>query len=645
MKQAPRLLVADMAFASSRYFGDGALLNVFPMKKGDGAYRAKLDQLVKRSKAQSEFLDCILPRIAPAFWGLVPAFDSQATLVVRPFLAAVTSAFIDRYLRVAFRLEQQNDVLALEVEPYRDVRWTSEFLNGLGTSWHLNQEIIGRIAVGLGHGKIMTIPKEEYPEYPDQLSAKNLLFMPSRDRWSNLQQRVLRRIQSLLHALPNRQARLLSTGFVYDEHYIVCSGLYGPRGALRRCRSVPVLMPGIRSPGLRRDLRDRAGPLARPPMLAYLKEVDPHISSTSAESLFEVWLSMLIDWYPTAILEGLADNMEIVQRNLDLSQVNAIVGSDLTSDVGLLQCLAARQARKKIIGMQHSTGSYGYIEDMSAVAELEYPLYDILITLGWNKVEDHFPKPEIISLPSPKLSSRPLASDYCVPEICRNSSKRDVLLLSNLFHRFPAFSTCGQSRVDFLDEIFDSQRDLVQTLTSSGLTIDHKPYNEKYIGLYPEYFESLQLVGGQRYRVVDVSQKGLSVDLIKSCRIVLWDQIGSGAIECLSTGIPTIVFWQRIYSREVRWAKDLIAMLEQCGIVHAHPDTLAVEIKNYLSDPRGWMTDTRRVRAIEAFCRQFAWTEPDWRKYWADQLRQWPLPSLRSSGPDSRKEKLTDASR
>ncbi len=626
MKEAPRLLVADMAFASARYFGEGALLNVFPMKKGDGAYRAKLDQLVKRSRAQSKFLDCILPRIAPAFGGLVPEFDSHATLVVRPFLAAVTSAFIDRYLRIAFRLKQQNDPLVLEVEPYGDVRWTSEFHNALGTSWHLNQEIIGRIAVGLGHGKIMTIPKEEYPEYPDQHSSKNLLFMPSRDRWSNLLQRVLRRVQSLLHALPNRQARLLSTGFVYDEHYIACSGLYGPRGALRRCRSVPVLMPGVQSPSLRRELRDRAGPFARPEMLAYLKEVAPHISSTSAESLFEVWLSMLIDWYPTAILEGLADNMEIVRRNLDLSQVNAIVGSDLTSDVGLLQCLAARQAGKKIIGMQHSTGSYGYIEDMSAVAELEYPLYDMLITLGWNRIEDHFPRTEIISLPSPKLSSKPLASDYFVQESSRKSTKRDVLFLSNLFHRFPAFSTCGQSRVDFLDEIFDSQRDLVETLTSSGLTIDHKPYNKKYIELYPEYFESLELVGGQRYRVVDISQKGLSVDLIKSCRIVLWDQIGSGAIECLSTGIPTIIFWQRIYSREVSWARDLIAELERCGVVHVRPETLAIEIKNYLSDPRGWMANLGRVRAIEAFCRQFAWTEPDWQNYWRKQLRQWPIP-------------------
>ncbi len=108
--------------------------------------------------------------------------------------------------------------------------------------------------------------------------------------------------------------------------------------------------------------------------------------------------------------------------------------------------------------------------------------------------------------------------------------------------------------------------------------------------------------------------------LIKTCRILLWDQIGSGTLEAFTSGVPTIVYWKRMYSREAPWAKELVENLERHGIVHSDADTLAQEIKTYLADPKAWMNNQGRKQAIQAFCHKFAWTSDDWPKLWKDYL-------------------------
>jgi putative transferase (TIGR04331 family) len=156
-----------------------------------------------------------------------------------------------------------------------------------------------------------------------------------------------------------------------------------------------------------------------------------------------------------------------------------------------------------------------------------------------------------------------------------------------------------------------------------GLTVKHKPYSMKYVDLYPEHYRRLEIAGGANYCLLNSKQKGLSVDLIKTCRIVLWDQIGSGTLECFTSGVPTIVYWKRMYSRESPWAKELIANLEHCGVVHTDAVELALETKKYLTDPEGWMADKGRKEAIQAFCQKYALTDPRWYIKWRVQLLQW----------------------
>jgi len=633
MNLSLKLLAADLAFVDTSIIREGVLVPVFPMRKGDGAYRATLDQLLERSRLQSSFVDDVLPLLIAILGEAVPALKQKSGPIVRSVLVTITSLFVDRYLRVVHRLRQLDERIAVvDVAPINQVQWLGEVSHLSNTSWRLNQDIIRRIVVGLGYESVPVLAAQSYPEYPHEYSVPNMLFSPPQGKWTGRLHRVFRRSQSILGAFLNPKTRILSTGFGYDEYYFIRSGLYGSRGLFRRANRPPRLQEGDLNLDLRKNLREKLRPVAKAQLLTLLNKLDPLLDVGTTDMLNEIWLGMLVDWFPLAFLEGLSATLAKVQKGLDLDRVDAIIGADLASDIGVFQCLAARLAGKMIIGVQHSAGQYGYIEDLSGVAHPEYSLYDIMVTLGWSRIDDHLPQCRTLSLPSPRLSEKPLMSDYLRDRSGIPSEKRDILFLSNLFHRFPHISTCGQARVDFIDEIFDSQLELVQTLTEAGLTMDHKPYNKRYIDLYPEHHRQLQRMGGNGYRSIDVAQKGLTVELIKTCRIVLWDQIGSGTVECLTAGVPTIIFWKRIYSREVSWAKGLIDELERCGIVHVEPDELASEIKKFIADPEQWMNDADRIRAVQKFCHSFARTDTQWAAIWKRELSQLlnsPKPFLR----------------
>jgi len=101
---------------------------------------------------------------------------------------------------------------------------------------------------------------------------------------------------------------------------------------------------------------------------------------------------------------------------------------------------------------------------------------------------------------------------------------------------------------------------------------------------------------------------------------VLWDQPGTGFLECLSSNIPTMVYWPRIYSQEEVWLKPLFMELEHMGIVHRDIDSLVEEMHLFKLSPAAWMNDIERVSLVNRFCREFAWTSSKWPKYWRRYL-------------------------
>ncbi len=611
------LFVADTAFIGSTTTEKYKLLTVFPRKYGDGAYRASLDNLAYRSKLQSSYYNELLPELNSIFKAYMPAAGNDLGHLIRPALVTVTSMFVDVCIRVLHRIKQQGENIAVvEVEPTFDFQW----LSNITQTWRLNQEIIQRIMVALGYEKKSLFNKESYPEYPNEHSQQNLIFWPQRPGLSGVFSKLLSRSFGLLERIPNNRAKFQNLGFTIDRYYLAKHGLLGPFSPFQRLLKVELALCA-KNLELRKNLFREIEEIVRLKFEVFFSQIEKHLQKNELRQLSLAYVRIFIDWFPIGFLEGLSLNLEKVRKNSHIDHIVGIIGHSFTSDLGYLASTVARLAGQNVIGVQHG-GHYGYIDDFSCVGESEYALYEKFVTWGWTHIDDHFPQCKTIPLPSPKLSAQPLKSNYLKKIKSPHANIHDILFLSNLFHRFPHVSTCGNARVDFIDEITSSQEQLISTIKDAGLTISHKPYSMKFLDLYPEHYRRLERAGGSRYHLLKSTHKGLSVKLIKTCRILLYDQIGSGALEAFTSEVPTIVYWKRIYSREVPWARELIAALEQCGIVHSDADSLAQEIKAYLADPETWMNNDDRKQAIKSFCQKFALTDPRWYDKWKEFLSQ-----------------------
>jgi putative transferase (TIGR04331 family) len=344
------------------------------------------------------------------------------------------------------------------------------------------------------------------------------------------------------------------------------------------------------------------------------------IEERQRRQLCDAYAEFCVDYYPIMFLEGLSSNLRAAEACWKAAQTTFLIGANLACDEGFFYVTAAKRAGNQVIGAQHS-GHYGYIEDMSVVAEFEFPLCDKMITFGWTKFERELPNTEPIPLPSPRLSEKPINGRILNDSKGTRAWKRDVLFMSNLILRFPHISTCGQARIDFIDEIHSSQKNLIAAICAADILIDHKPYNQNNVDFAENHYRDLVNIGRGRYRLLESVQKGLSPALLKGYRVVLWDQIGSGTLDCFVCKVPTMVYWERLYSRETAAAQRVVRQLEDVGVVHSSPETLVVEIRKFLADPAEWMAAEKRVKAIEAFCYQFARTDPDWSAQWRKALK------------------------
>ena len=132
--------------------------------------------------------------------------------------------------------------------------------------------------------------------------------------------------------------------------------------------------------------------------------------------------------------------------------------------------------------------------------------------------------------------------------------------------------------------------------------------------------QELRAIGGSQYSCMEQLDKGLTRKLLAACHLVMWDTPGTGMVECLSSNIPTLVYWPRTYTQEEAWVKPLFGQLEEVGIVHRDVDTLMDAVESFKNAPHLWMNEAERMSVTSRFCREFAWTSDDWPKRWRQYL-------------------------
>ncbi|UOG55411.1 transferase [Leptospira noguchii] len=324
--------------------------------------------------------------------------------------------------------------------------------------------------------------------------------------------------------------------------------------------------------------------------------------------------------YPVQYLEGLKTNFEIGKGLLSRYKRKILISSGDGDTFSTFLIAVAKSLQFKIIKAQHG-GHYGYLYDVSPVLEVEFPSTDIFLTWGWTRMHEgaQLEHVECVPLPSPWLSER---KKYWKKLRFDIPKEYDILWMPQMMKRFTGAPQGASSiRRDVIQEFSNSMIDLANEIRNRNLKTFVKPYNFLTVALLEKTYQKIREVGGGNVTISDTYDKGLALELIQNCTLVLWDQPGTGFLECLSCGIPTLVYWDRLYCEEEEWTKADFEILEKNGIIHRSVSSLFEEAVFLLQNPLSWMQEPSRQIAIDSFCRKYALTSENWSGDWKYYLK------------------------
>ncbi len=333
----------------------------------------------------------------------------------------------------------------------------------------------------------------------------------------------------------------------------------------------------------------------------------------------KLYLNFLKLNFPLQCLEALQSNIKEAQNALVPFKVSALLYSGSSSMNSLFIIAVAKSMGFKIINLQHG-GHYGYQLNNEAFVETEWALNDEFLTWGWSKVPNHpaIQNMNTLSIPSPWLSER----KYYWKDLVIDSPKRfDVLWMPHsikLFTQSPP--AVAANRLENISEFSNAMIDFISNAAKSKIKVYCKPMNPITVHLMDYTYRSITKIGGNFFECSEQFDKGMNYDLLESCSIVLWDQPGTGFMECISSGIPTMILWPPYYKVE-NWCENDFICLEEVGVIHRDSQSLVKEIQLFLIDPIAWMNDLNRKAVIKSFTCKYALSDDKWWKSWRTYLK------------------------
>lgn len=618
-----KVLVVDTAFVEDKIRASFELISIFPSHDcaSDDGVRRVYETLENRAIIQSRYYDETLKEILPFFLDQCIESDAKYNLepLIRPSFVHLTSLFVDRTIGILDRLNQQDDheLHVCQVSGYRDIASYNELRSS--SSWHWNQHIVLFICSRLGLEPIEIFHHSAYPEIPNAKRQTNFLFRKvNNNKYWDTVDRIFTRILRLQKKINNPFARFITLGFPGYDYYFLRNGFYGINGIFRTVNFKPKKCP--RNDKLRSTLHETAGEILEKNFLSLLNNLG--LSSKKdcvLESLAKGYSEFIFEHFPVLNLEGLSRNLQAASDTVRRTKAEYLISSDVTENTATFLGTALKENKKngEIIGVQHG-GHYGYIEAMCSHSEIEYALCNKFVTWGWTEFEKTLPKSTAVALPSPRLSN----VNWIVPKKNKNIPGKKILFMPNLLHRFPALTTCGHSRIDFREKIFSSRLALIEKMSEAASHIDIKPYSKSHFEMAKDNYLLLEQVAKKNVRIIESTQKGLTASLIEGYDLIVWDQIGTGTLDCFVAGVPCLVYWDEIYSKPAPHSAAFIGPLREHGILHSQPESIAVAIDAIFMNFDRWVTEPSRVSAIKSFVNAYANTDPDWARIWKSKLRE-----------------------
>lgn len=559
------------------------------------------------------------------FYSKQTGLDERALQVVlREPVVLVVYAFMDRLLRYSKLISANGaDICLLRTVQVHAPVWPQteiHLITLLNQSQQFGQYFLMRIGEIFGIASI-EVRSVKVANCESTVGVKNHTFdSPSFPR--RIKRKLVRTCSSLIGGLPALRLANL-------ESYLLDRGLYGPRKLAWLASDTPIIRAirgnKTREEGLRSRLAVEIQGEAEESYLATLSDCglgdSAHLANGGLRCLAELLTSLI----PIERFEEAGVYQDCMHRLGRFNQRGLVI-CGMPAGPEIFWVAAAKAARIPVIGVQHGA-HYGFCEHSNFI-ELEYAYCDKFVTWGWRKMPDHSLacNVETIALPSPWLSMRKLQwRDLpALSQGQRYERPYDVLLMTDRLHVFPpTLTTLRMSRHDFFDEITSRMSSIVDGLIGQGVRVLHKPFNDTTRKIQIDLHDTLVVKHPGIYAIVQELDKGLTQALLRQAWVVVWDEPGTGFFECLVSGIPTLLYWDRLTTFEAPHVRGIFAKLEDVGLVHKAHGTLVQAATSMLEAPEKWFANMERSSAISEALAIFADTNPYWHLAWKTGLKQW----------------------
>lgn len=594
--------------------------SAFPTER-DASFRFTQDELLALSPQYSRLYAALIEAVAGRLVARFGVRPEAARLLARDAVPTLTHIFLDRLLRFAGVLALDSTIAAVargasplpvvRAEELRILTWRSAAFN---------QWMLERLS------QVWHLPLADRTIEDPPPATKGSINFNAAGR--SLGQRVRRKLLDLavrrlapFSGSVEGSLPVLSMG--YPTSMLQDRGFYwfGGFRDMRRRVSFERLAP---DEALRQSVVRPAVMDVQPALRSFLEHngLSPDLAARATEA----FAAFVVEAYPTDLLEGIPVHLPRVISALEPFAGRALISAESANVEVTYFVAAARTLAIRTFGFQQG-GHYGYEDDLVSAVEMEYPFFERFITWGWTRFPDTpcVADVEAVPLPSPWLTERRrqwrrLLGDETA-RLCADKPF-DLLFMSNKVYPFPwAPSGAAVSRSDHIQTFAQVLRDTVSTAAARGFRVLHKSYNTMTLELLQDTETELERNHPAAYARPAELHKGLTSALLSDCHIVLWDQPGTGFLECATSRIPTLILWPRFYNHEVPWTRTLFDRLEAAGVVHRTVGSMLDEVAAYKRDPVAWMNEPERIAALDAFLKEYGLVDENWPRSWRAFVR------------------------
>ena len=344
------------------------------------------------------------------------------------------------------------------------------------------------------------------------------------------------------------------------------------------------------------------------------------IKNINYKLLSQVFDHFIMNTFPLSFFENFKINLKFANKKIINSKYKIILSSGDFDTNSIFYNCAAKNNDFKIIKIQHG-GYEGYIDKIPKYYELEYVTADYFLSWGWNKIINNHNKikTKILPMPSPWLTER---KKYFTKALSKKLIKKyDILLMPNKIRDYN-IAPSGINNVNTSTTIYALQnfKKIVELLNKENLTVYCKFYSRKDYDFFTQnlnkkfkYFSNIHFSKNH--------DKGLNVNLISQCKLVIWDVPGTGFLECLASKIPTLCFVDKKIIQVHKSANFIFTKLKNSDIMSYNLNDLLKNINIFMKDDKKWLFNKKRLSVVIKFTNQFARTNDNWKKIWINKIK------------------------